>query len=381
MTGWLDIAVPPLSEAAGGGPCRSPPCWLERVARGRAGGLRRPGDHLQARLERPPPDLRVLAVGDAAAHRRARDLPVLVEVVEQRHLARPAAAVAARAPRRRHARPLASPGAHARSPGPAAPPGGPGWSGPPSPACAHGGALLLQPRAHLRDDSVAGPEAERGVGHLEHVPGAGHDELDRRRHAGQQLAVRVGDGDDHGVVDDVLVDRRLQPDLLDGAGELPVRVGLDREADALPLLDLADVALVHRGEDLHLREVVGDEEQLGGREAGRHRLPDVHVPLDDRPGDRRGDRGVGEVLPRPLDRRVRRLDRGTGDVEVVLGGVEVGVGRDPLLVEGLDPLVVALRLAELGLVALERRLGVVDGGVEQRRVELGDHLPCHRPCR
>ena len=58
---------------------------------------------------------------------------------------------------------------------------------------------------------------------------------------------------------------------------------------------LADVGLVDRHPDLHPRQVLGDQEQAGGVEAGDDRLADVHAAVDDHAVHRRGDRAVAQV--------------------------------------------------------------------------------------
>ena len=66
----------------------------------------------------------------------------------------------------------------------------------------------------------------------------------RGGHAGLQLALGILGVDDRRVGDDVLDGRGRIADLLDDAVEGLALEGVDREADLLAFLDLADVGLV-----------------------------------------------------------------------------------------------------------------------------------------
>ena len=88
-------------------------------------------------------------------------------------------------------------------------------------------------------------------------------ELHRRRHPRKQLAVRV-----LAPTPPRCSSPRCRSWSTAGAPASPVPlkrlvgIRLHGEAHRLAFLDLADVALVDRRQDLHLREVVGDEEEL-----------------------------------------------------------------------------------------------------------------------
>ena len=135
---------------------------------------------------------------------------------------------------------------------------------------------------------------------------------------------------DDRVVDDVLDRLRLQPHLPHRAVEVLVGIGLHGEAHLLAFDDRADVALTHRGQDLHPRQVVGDEEELRRRQAGGDGLPHVDVALDDDAVDGRVDLGVPEVALGAIER-----DAGRGQVGLrhLVGGLVVGdlALRDELL--------------------------------------------------
>ena len=67
----------------------------------------------------------------------------------------------------------------------------------------------------------------------------------------------------------------MQADLLNLTGERLALQGLHGESGGLIFLNLRDVAFADLSQDLHLGQVVGDEEELGSREARGHRLPVV----------------------------------------------------------------------------------------------------------
>ncbi len=111
---------------------------------------------------------------------------------------------------------------------------------------------------------------------------------------GFNLPLRVRHPHDDRVVDHVLRRLRLQAHLLHLSLEMLVRIGLYRKPHVLPIDDRADVALVHRRQDLHLRQVVRDEEQLRRLHARDHGLPELDGALDDDAVDRRVDLRVAK---------------------------------------------------------------------------------------
>ena len=133
-------------------------------------------------------------------------------------------------------------------------------------------------------------------------------DVDVRRHARLQLQLGVRHVDDRRVGDDVLLDDRLQPHLRHRADEVVGRVGVDAEGDVLARTDAADVRLVEVGDDLHLRQVGGEDEQRRRLHAGGDRLADVHVARDDQAVDRRGDDRVLEVDLVLVERGLRLRD-------------------------------------------------------------------------
>src|SRR2546425_4804604 len=101
-----------------------------------------------------------------------------------------------------------------------------------------------------RGVGTGGTEAQRRVGDLQHVRLLRGDHLDVGRHAGQQPAAGVVDGDHHGVGDHVLHDLGGLADLRDGAGERLPRERVDREGVSVLEPHAPDVGLVHADLDL-----------------------------------------------------------------------------------------------------------------------------------
>lgn len=117
----------------------------------------------------------------------------------------------------------------------------------------------LQRRQRRR---VAGLEAQRRIGQLEHARLLADLDLGVDGQPRQQGAVTVVHRNHHRIGHHIVGGGRRQPHLLDHPPEAAVRKGIDAEAHRLPGLDLADVGLVHRQFDLHLRQILGDGEQL-----------------------------------------------------------------------------------------------------------------------
>src|SRR5437667_9534020 len=92
---------------------------------------------------------------------------------------------------------------------------------------------------------AGGAEAKRGVGDLQHVGLLGDDELDVGGHAREKLAIRIRDGDDDRVGDDVLDDLPRLADLHHLAAKCLVRERVHREGVRAVEVNPADVGLVH----------------------------------------------------------------------------------------------------------------------------------------
>ena len=250
----------------------------------------------------------------------------------------------------------------------------------------------MQLRRHLlieRGEHVSGwAETQRRVGHAGHVAPPRDLNLQVRRHARLQLQVVVRDVDDRSVGRHVLDHDRLQPDLLDRALKFFGRVRVDVKRDALSRPDSPDVGLVDVRVHLHLRQVGGDYEQCRRLHAGSDRLPDVHAALNDDAIDRSRDHRVIEIHLRLIEVRLRLRDRGLRGnehglrrVDGDLRGIEIALRQETSRRQFLGPRVFLLRVDERDLVVLdvgfrlcEIRARLFDRGLEERRVEAGDHL-------
>ena len=149
------------------------------------------------------------------------------------------------------------------------------------------------------------------------------------------------------------------------------------------VLQLADVGLVHVGEDAHLLQVLRDDEEDGGLEAGDDRGAGIDAARDDDAVDRGVDLRVAEVGRRLIELRLLRADAGLrardagargvevgargvvvglGGVERALGGVEVALARQVLLEEALDAVERDARGLEVRLRRLRLRSRDLAGG-------------------
>ncbi len=217
-------------------------------------------------------------------------------------------------------------------------------------------------------------EAQRRRRNAQRVLGVGDLNPHVGGHPGQQLQVGVVDLDDDRVGHDVVGDLGREADLRDLAEEVPLRVGVHREPDGLPFLDLADVRLVHLAGELHPRKVLGDREQGRRLERRRHRLPHVVVAGDHDAVDRRADDRVLQVRLGLPERRLELRHLRHRLVEDRLGGLQFVLRDEP----GLEqrPLALELDLAVEGgdLGAVELSPGFADGGFERGGVEGGEDL-------
>ena len=111
----------------------------------------------------------------------------------------------------------------------------------------------------------------------------------------------------------------MQPHLADGAAKLFRRVRVDAEADALARPDAADIRLVQVRDDLHLRQVCGEDEQGWRLHAGGDRLSDVDIARDHEAIDRGRDDRVLEVHFVLVQRRLGLDDLGLCRLDLRIG--------------------------------------------------------------
>ena len=120
----------------------------------------------------------------------------------------------------------------------------------------------------------------------------------------------------------------MQADLLHFAFERLAGKSLHGKTDGLSFLDRCDIALVDLRKDLHVRQVVGDEEELRSRKARGHGLSESNVPLHDDAIDRRGDVRIGQVLPCSIERHPGRFDVGCCHCKRSLAHVKFAFGNE-----------------------------------------------------
>ncbi len=110
-------------------------------------------------------------------------------------------------------------------------------------------------------------------------------------------------------------------------GKTIAGVSIYREGDRLARLDPADIRFVDRNPNLETIQVLGEQKEAGGIEAGHHRLADVDPPVDNDPFDRRFNGAITQVLQGPLQ---GGFGLGHGAFRLFYGGFadpEIGLGN------------------------------------------------------
>ncbi len=153
--------------------------------------------------------------------------------------------------------------------------------------------------------------------------------------------------------------------------------GIDEDARRLPGTDPHDIGFIHVGEDFHRREI-GQREDHGAGIVHRprhHVLPGLDVQGRHDSVHRREEYGLAEILLPLREAGLRAADlflRGLDARRCLLGarshGDHLGIGREPLRGELLDPGEAVQRLALPGLGERDLGLSRLDRGVV-----LGDH--------
>src|SRR5213075_2925158 len=114
-------------------------------------------------------------------------------------------------------------------------------------------------------------------------------------HARFELRFTITDLDDGFVGDDILFVGGRVAHLQDLAAEGLLRKCVHSELYVLTGLDPADVGLGDAGLDAHPGQIIGNEEQRRGAEAGGDRLTHVDVSGDDNAADGRINGATGQI--------------------------------------------------------------------------------------
>ncbi len=157
------------------------------------------------------------------------------------------------------------------------------------------GPALVRRGLGVRRRLARRTEAQRAVRHLQHRFAAVGRDAHISRHARQQFAAFVVGREDRDVGHDVLHVLRGLAHALHFADERPARERVDGERGALADANPAHVRFVDRGLDLHVAQVLGNDEEFRRLQAGRDGLPDVDRALDHDAVHRRPDLRARQV--------------------------------------------------------------------------------------
>ena len=142
---------------------------------------------------------------------------------------------------------------------------------------------------------------ECGIADFENIITLGDDDRDVGCHPGLQSQIRIIHID-HCIVGDHILNRdRRVADLSDFAVERRAVIGIHGELDILPFLDISDIRLGNVGVDLHLGEIVGDDENNRRVQAGGNRLTHIDIAGYDDPINRGNNRAVLQIRARQCD--------------------------------------------------------------------------------
>src|SRR5205814_6145958 len=128
-------------------------------------------------------------------------------------------------------------------------------------------------------------KAEGGAGYCQGVVAVGNDDGNIGGHARLEFQFRVVDLDDRDVGHDTDIVFRGVADLRHLAIKDLTGESIHVEFDVLAHRHQANVRLRHVRFDLHLGQIVGDDEQSGCAEAGGDGLTDIDIPGNDNPID------------------------------------------------------------------------------------------------
>ena len=143
------------------------------------------------------------------------------------------------------------------------------------------------PRNSATTCSSVGSPTQRGVGDEQDILAFAHNKRDVRGQIREQFAAGIIGINFHGVGDHILRHGGVEPYFAHFPGKDLAGVSIHREGDRLARFDPADIRFIDRDPNLETIQVLGEQKEAGGIEAGHHRLADVDPPVDDDPFDRR----------------------------------------------------------------------------------------------
>ena len=203
---------------------------------------------------------------------------------------------------------------------------------------------------------------------------AGDDDAGLRGHAGLEQAVRIGHVDDHRVGHHALRIQGIQAELLHLALELARRESIDHKAHLLALAQQPHISLADIGLDHHFAQILGDQEQLGCLEAGRHGLPDVDATLDHDTVDRCTDHRVVQVGLDRVELGAGHVEAGNGDLGLAPALVALRRGDEALRQQRLAALEIAARKSQLRFRRCQLGLGLTHASLEIGRIQTQQDL-------
>ena len=126
---------------------------------------------------------------------------------------------------------------------------------------------------------------------------------------------------------------------------------------------------------MHFRQVVGNDEEHRGAEAGGDGLADVDIAGNDHAVDRRGNRATGQVHLGLFQSAVIDFHGGLGLMQIGQGFVEIGLGDQILCAECFGAIRVDLRQFERGLGRRQTAFRLDQGGFIGGRINSINDLP------
>jgi hypothetical protein len=231
-------------------------------------------------------------------------------------------------------------------------------------------------------------EAQRSVRHAQRGFFLSRYDRDVCGHAGLEFEITIVHRDDHVIGDDVLDADGGIPHLCDSPFEELFGIGVHAEVRLLAFGHAADIGLADVGVDLHLGQVLGDDEQSRRLETGGDRLADIHVARHDNAVHRRIDCRIAEIqfgrgqgCPGLIQLRLHHFDIGIGIAVIGLGEIEIGLSDKCLPPERGHAVALALALCrhvfgfrQVSCSTFHGSPGLAHSGLERLLVDLGQDL-------